>query len=104
MGQFQLFPAATKCVNPITVEGRTYTCAAGSVITVPDFDARVLLNNGWLSSSDNGSGTTAQRPVANPATNTPGPGIGFQYFDSTVGANVVWNGANWINHATGATA
>lgn len=103
MANFQVFPAAG-VPTTVTVNGRTYTCAVGSVITVPDFDAVELLSNGWLRSANNGSGTTAQRPAANPATGTPAPQVGTEYYDSTVGANIIWNGKNWIHHATGATA
>jgi hypothetical protein len=89
----------------MTVNGRTYTCAVGATpILVPDFDALVLLSNGWLASTADGAGTTAQRPLANQATSTPAPNVGFSYFDTTLGTKVVWNGKNWINHATGASA
>lgn len=99
-----VFPAAGASTT-LTVNGRTYICAVGAApLVVPDFDAIVLLANGWIKSAADGAGTTAQRPTANPATGVPAPRIGFEYFDSTVGAKVIWNGKNWIHHATGATA
>jgi hypothetical protein len=89
----------------MTVNGRVYACAVGATpILVPDFDALVLLSNGWLQSAMDGAGTTAQRPAANPATGTPAPRVGFHYFDTTVGANIIWNGKQWVNHATGVAA
>jgi len=41
-------PPADGRSNSITVNGRTYTCAIGSTIDVPDFDAEVMGANGWL--------------------------------------------------------
>ena len=100
----QLFPAAN-VPTTIVANGRTYTCQVGATpILVPDFDAFILQANGWISSAGGAAGTTAQRPVANPAQGIPPPPVGFKYFDTTVGANVIWNGKNWIHHATGATA
>jgi hypothetical protein len=105
MPNVAVFPSAN-APTTITVKGRVYTCAIGATpILVPDFDAFVLLANGWLSSTNGvnqAAGTTAQRPAA--ALGVPAPAVGFEYYDSTVGANVIWNGRNWINHATGATA
>jgi hypothetical protein len=104
MANLQLFPAAN-APTTVIANGRTYTCPVGGTpILVPDFDAFVLLANGWLASAVGAAGTTAQRPAANPALGVPPPPTGFSYFDSTVGAKVIWNGKNWINHATGATA
>ena len=99
----QVFPSAGARTT-IVVRGRTYTCPVGSTITVPDHDAFVLCSNGWLRSALDGAGTTAQRPAANPATGTPAPRVGYGYFDTTVGAKIVWNGKQWINHASGAPA
>ena len=39
--------AASQTSITITVNGRTYTCAVGSSIQVPDFDALALSANGW---------------------------------------------------------
>lgn len=41
------------------------------------------------SSPPHASGTTAQRPTAR--------GIGFRFFDTTLGIPIWWNGAAWIN-------
>jgi hypothetical protein len=102
MANLAVFPAAG-APTTINVKGRVYTCAIGaSPIVVPDFDAFVLLSNGWLRSAADGAGNTASRPTKN-ANGTP-IRTGYQYFDSDVGANVIWNGKNWINHSTGASA
>jgi hypothetical protein len=104
MANLQVFPSANAATT-MKVNGRTYTCAVGGTpIIVPDFDAFALLANGWLPSTTGGAGTTAQRPTANPATGTPAPRVGFTYFDTTLGTKIIWNGKNWINHATGAAA
>jgi lysophospholipase L1-like esterase len=34
-------------ITSMQANGRTYTCAQGSSISVPDFDAAVLMSNGW---------------------------------------------------------
>ena len=105
MANIAVFPSVS-APKTVVVYGRTYTLAVGSTpILVPEGDAFVLCANGWLKSASDGAGTTAQRPTP---VASPGGGaqtkVGFEYYDSTVGANVIWNGANWINHATGANA
>lgn len=87
----------------IAVNGRTYTSTIGATpLLVPDFDAFMMMANGWIPTAKDGAGTTAQRP-----TSGLGGGaikVGHEYYDSTLSANVVWNGKNWIHHSTGATA
>lgn len=88
----------------VVIQGRTYTSTLGGApLIVPDFDGLVLLANGWLSTARDGAGTTAQRPTLG-LGNVLNPKAGFEYYDSTVGANIIWNGKNWIHHATGSTA
>lgn len=86
----------------ITVYGRTYTCAVGSAILVPDQDAQVFLANGWIQAA-NAAGTTAQRPPSVVPGGKP-LALGYQYFDTTLNVNVLWNGKNWVRHDTGALA
>jgi len=45
----------------IVVAGRSYTCAYGSTIDVPDFIGSVMEANGWHS---HGADATANRPPA----------------------------------------
>lgn len=80
----------------IVANGRTYTCAANSFLDVPDFDAQVMAANGWHIVAKDGVGATAQRP-SNPAQNT-------KYFDTTVGAEIVFHAGQWRSKATGAVA
>jgi hypothetical protein len=102
MANLAVFPAAGARAR-ITVADRVYTCAIGSSpILVPDFDAFVLCSNGWLRVAADGAGTTVQRPARSPA-GTP-VRVGFEYYDSDVGAAVIWNGKNWINHSSSAIA
>jgi hypothetical protein len=79
----------------VVIFGRTYTCAVGSVITVPDADALVLMANGWIRSAV-GTGTTAQRPAT--------PLVNQTFYDTTVGAVMVFNGKGWARHDTGVIA
>jgi hypothetical protein len=100
----RVFPSAGAATT-MTVNGRVYSCAIGAApILVPDFDALVLLANGWLATGGDGAGTTAQRPAANSALGIPAPRVGFVFFDTTLGAAVSWNGKAWIHHVTGAAA
>jgi hypothetical protein len=78
----------------IAVNGRTYTCAVGSAIDVPDFDAFVMLSNDWVKAGD-AVGATAGRPS--------NPNKGQQFHDTTLGYNIVWDGKAWRNPATGAS-
>ncbi len=89
--------------NPFTIPGttRTYTCSAGSSISVVGDDANILRNAGWVSANGAaviGSGATSGRP-ANAL-------IGQAYIDTTVGAIVIYGGrkAGWLHHCTGASA
>jgi hypothetical protein len=99
----QVFPGATAQTTITLPSGRTYTCLVGAVITVPDADALELMANGWWRSA-HGTGTTANRPTSLPGTNnTPLP-LGFEYFDTTLTINMIWNGKNWVRHDTGVIA
>lgn len=76
---------------------RPYTAVAGTIVAViPADDVVQMQSRGWMLLP--GSGTTAQRPT--------GPSLtpGTLFVDSTVPATVVWDGANWRNVTTGATA
>jgi hypothetical protein len=83
--------------NPIL---RSYSATAGGFIDAlgdPSCDASVLVSQGFILVG--GSGTTAARP-----NGTGFQKAGFVYVDTTLGLVVVWDGANWRNPVTGATA
>jgi hypothetical protein len=82
--------------NPLVVNGRTYTCPANGVVTVPDFDAAPLEANGWLRTAAHGSAATAARP-------TTGLFKGMTIFDSTLSINIQWDGKVWRSTVTGAS-
>lgn len=90
---FRFIPANGKAAS-ITINGRTYACAANSFVDVPALDAYLMGANGWVLVA--GSGTTAQRPST--------PFQGTLYHDTTVGLVVVFEGSAWRNPATGAVA
>lgn len=85
--------------NPCTVSGRSYKAALGNIVSVPDYDAGAMDSNGWIRTAQHGTGTTAQRPALPAGTNA-----GTTYLDTTLGANVIWDGFAWRAHATGASA
>lgn len=74
-----------------TVNGRTYTCALGSSLDVPDFDGNALVANGWITIGNRGAGTTVQRLAL---TNVK---KGDTWMDSTLGYVVIFDGAAWRN-------
>lgn len=86
--------------NPMVIPGtkRTYSCAAGSNIQVPDFDVQAMISAGWVAASATNVNTVSVRP-ANPT-------IGTVVLDSTINAMVVYLGpkAGWVHHGTGANA
>ena len=79
---------------------RAYSATGGGYIDAlgdPSADAATLVSQGFLLVG--GSGTTAQRPNG---TGFQKPG--FIYVDSTISKVVMWDGANWRDPVTGATA
>jgi hypothetical protein len=71
---------------------RTYSCPAGSSLDVPDFDARVLIANGWTKTAD-GVGATSARPIQ--------PQLHQSFHDTTLGHVIVWDGKTWRDPANG---
>ena len=96
MNTNRLIPPSTAFNNPMTANGHQYSCVAGSTIDVPDFDAAVLLANGWVNAINGSVGTTAQRPTRSL--------LGTNYLDTTISAVVVWDGKTWRDAITGAAA
>jgi hypothetical protein len=92
----QLMPPADGNHGSIRVNGRDYSCALGSTITVPDADGFVMIANGWLAASVGGSGATAQRP-SNPLK-------GQEFHDTTLGFVIRYDGKAWRNPNSGAAA
>jgi len=92
MPQHQLMPppgGATTRVN-----GRVYSALAGAIVVAPDFDGDELEANGWTKVAAGGAGATAQRPIA--------PRRGMSFHDQTLAKNIVFDGKNWRDPATGA--
>lgn len=95
MTTHRMLPPADGNHGTITVNGRTYTCALGSSIDVPDFDGVIMQANGWTISAAGGAGATAARPVL--VSNQRG----YQFHDSTLGKNIVWDGKTWRDPTNG---
>ncbi|MCW2285691.1 hypothetical protein M2323_001985 [Rhodoblastus acidophilus] len=77
--------------------GRIYTGAPGVAIDVVDFDAAELSANGWVWIAP--SGPTSSRPAGALGPYPAAPGVHF--FDTTLNALIVFDGATWRNPATG---
>ena len=91
MANIRLFPPTSGATSH-TVNGRTYSAAVGASLDIPDFDANVLMANGWTAAAPGGVGATSQRPV-NPAKGT-------QFHDTTLGKIVTWDGKVWRDPAS----
>jgi hypothetical protein len=95
-----LFPG-DGAVNPYTVPGttRTYTCAAGASVLVPEFDAILMQNSGWVNSCGErgAAGVTASRPAS--------PYVNQVYNDTQAGYLVVYGGkvTGWLRCTNGAS-
>jgi hypothetical protein len=79
------------------VNGRSYTCAAGAAIDVPDADGVALQGAGWQASCRGYAGASSARP-----TDVGVGSAGLEFLDSTLGITIVYDNFNWRNPATGA--
>lgn len=89
----RVMPPADGLHPSITVNGRSYTCALGATIDVPDQDGSVMTHNGWIAAAPGAAATTA-RPSA--------PLKGATFHDTTLGFNIVFDGKVWRNPTSGA--
>ena len=100
MPTVRLLPPVNVQQQTLTVNGHTYSSTPGHVVDVLDFDATVLTANGWLRVAQ--SGTTAQR-----ATSSQGNGFaaapGTPFYDTTVGALLIYDGSAWRSPVDGAS-
>ena len=72
MNQLTLIPPQNAAATSTTVNGRAYSCAQGSSITVPDFDGMEMLANGWRQVvRDPSAVTLAIDPAGNAAITRP---------------------------------
>ena len=97
---FRLLPPIQAVYQKITVKGRAYSATPGSTVDAPDFDAGVLISNGWMAPGPiQGSGATSARPVTLPVgSKIP---AGYTFLDTTLGYVVVYDGANWRSPSSG---
>jgi len=79
----------------ILANGRRYSATPGTVISVPQSDARVLEANGWTFIIE--SGPTSARPTSINARVR-----GALFFDETLGLFVIFDGSAWRDAISGA--
>jgi hypothetical protein len=84
-----------------TVNGRTYTLAAGQPADILDADAQVLGANGWVTVAP--SGPTSARPAAALGGAPYCASEGARFFDTTLNYLIIFAGGAWRNPATGAS-
>lgn len=89
--------SANNLAKTQTVNGRTYSVATNGTIDVPDFDAVVLLADGWINAAGGSALTTSGPTGARPAK----PSKGQTFHDTTLGVTIVHDQSNWRNPATG---
>jgi hypothetical protein len=97
---FRMLPPVAISAQTMTINGRQYSGTPGTVLDIPDFDAAVLGANGWAPIAP--SGPTALRP--SPLAGKTPPYLaapGFEYFDTTLGKLIFFDGATWRDPATG---
>ncbi len=96
----RLLPPNKVSQQTLTVNGRRYSAAPGTAIDVPNPDAAVLAANGWIRIGQ--SGVTANRPSG---TGVQGGhnvvDVGTQFFDSSLGYLITFDGAVWRSPMTG---
>ena len=103
MPNYRMMPPAIVAGGPVTsqqsmtVNGRNYSGAPGSVADIPDVDAQVLAANGWVKVG--ASGATAQRPTSTSAPFKAAPGA--QYWDTSLSKLIFFDGVAWRDPATG---
>ncbi len=94
MANIRLLPPATgnathKCAD------RNYPGTAGTPLDVPEHDVPILVANGWIICAAGGVGATAARPL--------NPRKGAEFSDTTVGAEIIFDGVTWRHAVTGAS-
>ena len=93
--------APARAGSPIQVFNRLYAQVPGTAIDVPTGDTGTLGAAGWFYVAL--SGTTAQRPTQGVAlAGLDGLVPGLEFFDSSIGRCIFYDGANWRDPATGA--
>ena len=75
------------------INGITYQGSEGTSLDVPDDTANILIANGWTQAAGSVS-TTASRPAK--------PSKGATLHDTTLNKNILFDGKNWRDPATGA--
>ena len=96
----RVFPATALIYQTLTANGRSDTGTPGQVLDVPDFDAQILGACGWTCIAP--SGPTSSRPTTNGSTAPYAAGKGTLFYDTTLGAMIVYDGATWRNPTNGA--
>lgn len=86
------------------VNGRSYTCAVGAVIDVPEGDAQALEAQGFIQLGT--SGPTSQRATYPPNSlsdaRIASVPIGSRMVDTSLTKAIIFNGVVWVDAATGA--
>jgi hypothetical protein len=99
-GQHSTFSIPDTTVVP--AQTRTYSCALGSAIDVPDADAALMIGNGWQPLTYGATvGPSLARPAVNRGLKYPSD-VGRIFVDTDVVAVIVFDGQCWRNFLTGA--
>jgi len=96
---WRMLPPTNVAHQTRVVNGRTYTGAPGTSVSVPDVDGPTLQANGWTFIAL--SGTTSARPSSK--LGVANNHRGTLFFDETLSALIITDGTTWRNPATGAS-
>ncbi|MDI9846557.1 hypothetical protein QM467_00635 [Rhodoblastus sp. 17X3] len=95
----RLLPPPNIQQQSVVANGRTYSAAPGSYVDVPDFDAAVLMANGWANVAPSGPTSARPKPGALTPPYTAAPG--FEFIDTTLNKWIVFDGLVWRDPLTG---
>ena len=100
MTTVRVLPPVDVRYQATSANGRSYTSTPGHVLDVLESDAAVLTANNWLYVAQ--SGTSAQRPTSS-LGNGSTAATGARYFDTTVGALIMFDGKTWRSLVDGSS-
>jgi hypothetical protein len=95
----RMLPAAAVGQQNQIVNGRSYSGTPGNAVDIPDSDAAVLAANGWVIVAP--SGPTSARPTPSALSAPYIAGISTKFYDTTIAAMIVFDGATWRSPVNG---
>jgi hypothetical protein len=95
----RMLPPVAVAPQKKSINGRSYSGAPGSAVDIPDFDADILAAEGWIRVAPSGPTSARPTPLTSSAPYIAGPGSRF--YDTTLGALIVFDGVTWRSPVNG---